>query len=218
MRAAPRPLATSLSMNSRIEQQLVSIKALIWALCLLPAGRLLVGAFTDQLGANPIEFITRSTGTWTLVLLCITLSVSPLKQLLNWPWLLRLRRLVGLFAFFYASLHCLTWVWFDQWFDLSDMWRDIVKRPFITVGFTAFVLLIPLAMSSNKASMKRLGRRWSQLHSLVYLISVLGVLHYYWLVKKDITQPVIYAGVVSLLLAWRVPRLWRRYKSTSARN
>jgi methionine sulfoxide reductase heme-binding subunit len=189
------------------EQHLGVIKSIIWLLCLLPATRLLIGALTHQLGANPLEFITRSTGTWTLVLLCATLTVSPLRALLNLPQLIKVRRLLGLFAFFYALLHVTTWAWFDQWFDLQDMWRDVVKRPFITVGFAAFVLLIPLALSSNKASMRRLGRRWGLLHLLLYPVACLGVLHYYWLVKKDITQPVIYAGVVAVLLGYRA---WRK--------
>ncbi len=192
----------------QIEQHTRLVKVAIWVLCLLPALRLVVGAFTNQLGSNPVEFVTRSTGTWTLVLLCVTLSVSPLRIVFNVPALLKLRRLLGLFAFFYSMLHLTTWVWFDQWFDLSDMWNDVVKRPFITVGFSAVVLLIPLAVTSNKASMKWLGRKWGTLHKLVYVIAALGVLHYYWLVKKDITQPVIYGCVVACLLAWRV---WRRF-------
>jgi methionine sulfoxide reductase heme-binding subunit len=200
---AARPLSL---IQIQLEQHSRLVKAAIWFLCLLPAVRLLLGAFTDQLGSNPVEFVTRSTGTWTLNLLCVTLMVSPLKTLLNAPALLKLRRLLGLFAFFYALLHLTTWVWFDQWFDLHDMWNDVVKRPFITVGFTAVVLLIPLALTSNKASMKWLGRKWGMLHRLVYVIAVLGVLHYYWLVKKDVTQPVIYGLVVAGLLAWR---LWR---------
>jgi methionine sulfoxide reductase heme-binding subunit len=195
--------------NAFLDQRLVFVKTLIWFLCLLPAVQLLIGALTSQLGANPIEVITRSTGKWALIIICVTLAVSPTKALLRLPVLLKLRRLLGLFAFFYASLHLMTWVWFDQWFDLSDMWRDVVKRPFITVGVIAFVLLIPLAITSTKASMKRLGRKWGLLHKSIYLIACLGVLHFYWLVKKDITQPMIYGGVVAVLLGWRV---WRKFK------
>lgn len=192
---------------------LVKVKLVVWLLCLAPLTRLVVGAFTNNLGTNPIELITRSTGTWTLVFLCCGLAVTPLRVLSGWTWLAKLRRLLGLFAFFYAVLHLTTWVWFDQWFDLGDMVKDIYKRPFITVGFLAVVLLVPLALTSNLAMMKRLGRHWTRLHKLVYLIAPLGVLHYFWLVKLDVTQPLIYAAVVAALLGWRV---WRARKARHA--
>lgn len=184
-------------------------KPLLFALCLLPLARLVVLAAGDGLGANPIEFVTRSTGTWTLVLLLATLSVTPLRRLSGRPDLLRFRRMLGLFAFFYASLHFTTYIWWDQFFDWAGIVKDVAKRPFITTGFAAFVCLIPLAATSNKAMMRRLGRRWQQLHRLVYPIAAAGVIHYWWLVKRDITQPAIYAAVLALLLGYRVAAWWR---------
>ncbi|NOT18576.1 MAG: sulfoxide reductase heme-binding subunit YedZ [Sulfuriferula sp.] len=181
------------------------LKAALFLLALYPLARLLVLAFSDGLGANPIEFITRSTGTWTLVGLMLTLTVTPLRKITGWHQLLRIRRMLGLFSFFYASLHFITYIWLDQFFDFSAILHDIYKRPFITVGFVAFLLLIPLALTSSNAMIRRLGAlRWQKLHKLVYLIAILGVLHYIWLVKKDLTQPLIYATVLTLLLGWRV--------------
>lgn len=177
----------------------------LFGLCLLPLLRLIVLGATGGLGANPIEFITRATGTWTLVGLLATLSVTPLRRLTGYAPLLRYRRMLGLFAFFYACLHFVTYLWLDQFFDPSAILRDIAKRPFITVGFAAFVLLIPLAATSTRAMMRRLGRRWQQLHRLVYAVAVFGVLHYLWLVKKDVTQPLIYGSVLALLLLMRLP-------------
>jgi methionine sulfoxide reductase heme-binding subunit len=187
------------------KQQILAIKALLWLVCLMPLSRLIYLGLTDGLGANPIEFITRSTGTWTLVGLLVTLSITPLRKLSGCSWLPRFRRLLGLFAFFYACLHFSTYIWLDQFFDPASIIKDIYKRPFITVGFTAFVLLIPLAWTSRQSMMRRLGRRWQQLHRLVYVAASLGVVHYWWLVKKDITQPLIYACVLSVLLAMRLP-------------
>jgi methionine sulfoxide reductase heme-binding subunit len=180
------------------------IKAAIWLICLFPLLRLIYLGINGGLGANPIEFITRSTGTWTLVGLLLTLSVTPLRKLTGRPWLIRFRRLIGLFAFFYANLHFATYIWLDQFFDPASIAKDIVKRPFITVGFSAFVLLIPLAITSSQAMMKRLGRRWQQLHRLVYVIACLGVVHYWWLVKKDITQPLVFGCILLILLAMRM--------------
>lgn len=184
------------------------IKWLLILLGMLPLVRLIVGYYFDKLGANPIELITRSTGTWTLVGLAITLSITPLRKLLNWPWLVRLRRTAGLLAFFYACLHFTTYIWFDRFFDVDDIIKDIIKRPFITVGFAAFVLLIPLAVTSNNAIIKKLGAKlWQRIHYLVYLIATLAVIHYWWLVKKDLTQPIIYATVFALLFALRI--IWK---------
>jgi sulfoxide reductase heme-binding subunit YedZ len=182
-----------------------SPKVWVFGLCLLPLARLIVLGATGGLGANPIESVTRSTGTWALVGLLVTLAVTPLRRLTGQGGLLRYRRMLGLFAFFYACLHFVTYLWLDQFFDLAAIARDIAKRPFITVGFAAFVLLVPLAATSNHAMMRRLGRRWQRLHRLVYLIAVLGVVHYLWLVKKDITQPLVYGGVLAVLLAMRLP-------------
>lgn len=183
----------------------IQLKAALFLASLYPLLRLLWFAYANQLGANPIEFITRSLGTWTLVFLLITLSITPLRKLSNWSWLIRLRRMAGLFAFFYALLHFITYIWLDQFFDLGDIYRDVIKRPFITIGFAAFVLLIPLAITSTNAMMKKLGgKRWQMLHRLIYPVAIFAVLHYWWLVKKDITQPVIYASVLAVLLAYRV--------------
>ena len=180
-------------------------KPLIFLICLIPLARLIYLGFTGGLGANPIEFVTRSTGTWTLTGLMITLAVTPLRRLTGYNALIRYRRMLGLFTFFYASLHFTTYIWLDQFFTLPEILKDIYKRPFITVGFAAFVLLIPLAVTSTNAMMRRLGKRWQQLHRLVYLIGGLGVLHYVWLVKKDLTQPLIYGAVLLVLLALRIP-------------
>ncbi len=191
------------------------IKAAVFALCLMPLGRLGWLASSDSLGANPIEHITRATGWWTLAFLLITLTVTPARRLLSIPWLLRLRRMLGLFAFFYACLHFTTYLWLDQFFDWAAMLKDIAKRPFITVGFTAFVLLIPLAATSTNAMVKRLGaRRWQALHRTVYVIATLGVVHFWWLVKKDVTEPAWFAAVLSALLSARIaPLLLARYRS-----
>ncbi len=185
-----------------------TVQRVKWALIILgmlPLMRLVIGYFTNQLGANPIELITRSTGTWTLIGLAVTLSITPLRKLLNWPWLVRLRRTAGLLAFFYVCLHFTTYIWFDRFFDVQDIIKDVIKRPFITVGFAAFLLFIPLAVTSNNAIIKKLGATlWQRIHYLVYLIAILGVVHYWWLVKKDLTQPIIYAGVFAVLLGLRV--------------
>ena len=182
------------------------LKPAIFVLSLIPFVRLFVVGFQDRLGANPIEFVTHSTGFWALTFICITLSVTPLRRLTGWQHLVRLRRMLGLFAFFYASAHLLTYVWFDQWFSLEEIAKDIWKRPFITVGFAAFVLLVPLAITSTNRMIRRLGRRWSQLHRLVYLIAMLGVVHFWWLKedKNDLSEPWLYAGIVSALLLFRL--------------
>jgi sulfoxide reductase heme-binding subunit YedZ len=190
------------------------IKAAVFAACLIPLALLFWRGFTGGLGANPIEYITRSTGWWTLTFLLVTLLVTPLRRLTGLNWLLRLRRMLGLFAFFHVCLHFTTYIWLDQFFDWTGIVKDIAKRPFITVGFTAFVLLIPLAATSTNRMVKRLGaRRWQLLHRLVYAIAVLGVVHYWWLVKKDITEPVIFAALLTLLLGARL--VWRVRKSAS---
>ena len=186
------------------------IKAALFVLALVPLARLVAAAFTGGLGVNPIEFVTRSTGTWTLSLLLITLAVTPLRRVTGWNWLIRLRRMLGLFAFFYACLHFNTYVWLDQFFDPAAIVKDVVKRPFITVGFSAFVLLIPLAATSTHAMVRRLGgKAWQRLHYLVYLIATLGVVHYWWLVKKDVTQPMLFAAALAVLLLFRVVRQLR---------
>ena len=181
------------------------LKAALFIASLYPLLRLSWFGYSDQLGANPIELITRSLGTWTLVFLLFTLSITPLRKLSGWSWLIKLRRMAGLFAFFYATLHFITYIWLDQFFDLSAIYKDVIKRPFITIGFAAFVLLIPLALTSTNAMMKRMGgKNWQLLHRLVYAIALFGVLHYWWLVKKDLTQPIIYSTVLAGLLGYRL--------------
>jgi len=196
-------------------KQLTGIKAAVLAVALIPAARLLVFAFTGNLGANPIEFITRSTGSWTLYFLCFTLTVTPLRRLVNWNWLIKLRRMLGLLAFFYATLHFTTFLWFDHFFDVEEMWRDVLKRPFITVGFMAFVLLIPLAATSTNAMVRRLGgKRWQWLHRAIYVIAPFGILHFWWIKagKHDFERPILYGAIIAILLLARV--VWR-YKGTS---
>jgi sulfoxide reductase heme-binding subunit YedZ len=190
-------------------------KVALFFICLIPLARLAWLGYSDGLGANPIEFITRSTGTWTLVLLLVTLSVTPLRKMTGYNKLAQLRRMLGLFAFFYVCLHFTTYIWLDQFFDWAAILKDIKKRPFITVGFACFVLLLPLAATSTNAMMRRLGRRWQQLHRLVYLIAIGGVVHYWWLVKKDITQPALYALVLAILLGYRLT-LWLQAKKRMA--
>jgi len=179
-------------------------KVLVFLLGLAPLFWLGWRAFQGRLTANPIEFITHYTGDWTLRLIIIGLSVSPLRKILNRPSLIRYRRMIGLFAFFYGCLHFLTWIWLDKFFDPHELWADVVKRRYITVGFTGFVLLIPLAVTSTAGWIRRMGgKRWQQLHRLVYITAVCGVVHYYWLVKSDIRLPVFYGLLVALLLGWR---------------
>jgi sulfoxide reductase heme-binding subunit YedZ len=180
------------------------LKPLVFLACLIPLARLGWKALNAGLGANPIQVITWSTGTWTLVFLVVTLSITPVRKLTKQYWLIQFRRMFGLFAFFYACLHFTTYVWLDQFFDWHGITKDIAKRPFITVGFTAFVLLIPLALTSTQASIRRLGKRWQRIHRLLYLTAVLAIIHYVWLVKKDIRKPVIYASILGVLFAYRL--------------
>lgn len=199
-----------LTIKSLSPRQLFWCRVIVFVLALLPFLRLVYAVYQDALGANPLEFITRNTGDWALYFLCISLAITPLRKILEWHWLIRLRRMLGLYAFFYVSLHFLTFFWFDHFFDLSDMWRDVVKRPFITVGFVAFVLLLPLALTSNQWMIRQLGgKQWQLLHRLVYLIAPLGVLHYFWMKagKNLLLQPLLFAALVSGLLGVRL--YWR---------
>ncbi len=180
-------------------------KLALFAAALIPLGRLGWKALHDGLGANPVEVITHSTGDWTLIFILATLSITPLRQLTRQYWLVGVRRMAGLFAFFYGSLHFLTYIWLDKFFDFHEMFKDIVKRPFITVGFSAFVLMIPLALTSTAGSIRRLGgKNWQRLHRLIYLTAFLGVIHYFWLVKADKRKPLEYGVVLSILLLYRV--------------
>ena len=184
---------------------------------LAPAGYLAWGAVSNGLGANPIEAITRETGTWTLRFLMITLAVTPFRRLTGWNDAIKFRRMLGLFAFFYGTLHLLTYVWLDQFFDLASMVKDVAKRPFITAGATAFVLMVPLAVTSTAGMIRRMGgRAWRRLHRLAYASAVVGVVHYWWLVKLDTTRPRNYAMILAVLLGVRLfaflrPRLARRF-------
>ena len=180
-------------------------KIVVFALCLAPLGLLGWTAYTGNLGANPIEYITHATGDWTLRFLCITLAVTPLRKLLKQPNLIRFRRMLGLFAFFYGCLHLTTYFWLDKFFDWQEILKDVAKRRFITMGFLAFVLMIPLAITSTTWAIRRLGgARWRRLHQLVYVSAIAGVIHYYWLVKSDVRLPVLYAAIAAILLAYRI--------------
>lgn len=197
--------------------RLARLKVLVFVASLAPFLMLVLRGLNSwqersfNLGANPIEFITRDLGESTLIFLMITLAVTPVRRLTGWPWLIKLRRMLGLFAFFYASLHFVTYIWLDQFFDLQDMVKDVIKRPFITVGFLAFVCLIPLAATSTNGMVRRLGgKRWQALHRLVYAIAILGVVHYWWLVKRDIREPLLYAGILAVLLGVRI--YWKLHK------
>jgi sulfoxide reductase heme-binding subunit YedZ len=190
-------------------------KPLLFAICLLPLTWLIYGAFADQLGANPAEYLVRSTGDWTLRALCLVLSVTPLRTVLKTPALARFRRMLGLFVFFYAALHLLTYAWFDMGFDVADIAKDIAKRPFILVGFAGFVCLSLLAATSFNRAIKALGgARWQALHRLVYLIGGLGLLHFFWMRagKNNFGEVFVYAGIIAILLGWRI---WRRINKTN---
>ena len=183
------------------------LKGVVFAAALFPLGRLELGlAYVPEwLGANPAESITRSTGDWTLRFLLITLAITPFRKLSGWNWVLRFRRMFGLYAFFYGVLHVSSYAGFDQLFDIPEIAADIVKRPFITVGFAALLLMAPLAVTSTDGMVRLLGaRRWQRLHRLVYLIAPMGVLHFWWMVKRDVTEPAIYAAVLAVLLGYRV--------------
>ncbi len=183
------------------------MKGIIFLLALIPLDRLIWLGFTDGLGANPIEFITRSTGTWALVLLCLTLAMTPLRLLTGSTFWLKIRRMLGLFTFFYAGIHFLIWLWLDQDLDFAAMIHDVVKRPFITMGFISLLLMAPLALTSNHWAQRRLGRRWAQLHRLIYIIACTVILHYWWhkAGKNDFQTVSIYAAIVGLLLLCRIP-------------
>jgi methionine sulfoxide reductase heme-binding subunit len=180
-------------------------KTILFLAALVPLARLAWKALHEGLGANPIEVITHSTGDWTLILVLTTLAITPLRRITKQYWLIGARRMIGLFAFFYGSLHFTTYIWLDKFFDLHEMLKDVAKRPFITVGFSAFVLLIPLALTSTAGSIRRLGgKNWQRLHRLIYLTGILGVIHYIWLVKADLRKPLEYAFVLSILLLYRI--------------
>lgn len=178
-------------------------KPVVFIASVLPLARLGWLAFHAGLGANPIEFITHSTGDWTLIFLLVTLAISPLRRLTRQYWLISFRRMLGLSAFFYGFLHLMTYVWLDKFFDVHEMLHDIAKRKFITAGMTAFTLMIPLALTSTKWAIRKLGRRWQVLHRLIYFSAASGVIHYIWLVKADLKKPLEYACVLGALLLFR---------------
>jgi sulfoxide reductase heme-binding subunit YedZ len=185
-------------------------KSAVFAACLVPVAWLAWAAVHARLGANPISTITKETGTWTLRFVVLTLAVTPIRRVSGWNVLVRYRRMLGLFAFFYGTLHFFTYIWLDQFFDVASITKDIAKRPFITIGFAAFVLMVPLALTSTTGWIRRLGgKRWQALHRLVYVTAMFGVVHYWWLVKADISRPLAYGAIVALLLAARLAsRVW----------
>jgi sulfoxide reductase heme-binding subunit YedZ len=202
-----------MSIKNLDNKTLARLKVCVFLLALLPLTKLGLYAYWDRLGANPIEKITRATGYWTLTFLLITLSVTPLRRLLTWLWLVRLRRMLGLFAFFYGCLHFFTYIVLDQFFDWESILKDIIKRPYITIGFPAFLLMLPLAITSADAMIRFLGgKRWRLLHKLIYVSAIGGVIHYWWLVKKDVTNPATFAIILSILLSMR---LWYRLKKSA---
>jgi sulfoxide reductase heme-binding subunit YedZ len=182
----------------------------LFILLLLPALYYSYGMWQDTLGANPLEAIIRGLGDWGLRILLITLAISPVRRLLNWPQILRTRRMLGLYTYFYVVLHLFGYLWFDQFFDWEEIWFDILERPFITVGMISVVLLTPLAITSTKGMIRRLGKNWMRLHLLIYPISVLIVVHFWWMVKLDVTEPMIYSFILTLLLAERLFRKMKR--------
>lgn len=189
-------------------------KPAVWLACLAPAALLIYDGFTDNLTANPVEKITNATGIWTLRLVVTTIAITPLRWVTGWNQLIQYRRVVGLFAFFYGSLHFMTFFLLDHRLQFAGLWEDVVKRPYITAGFTGFVLMIPLAVTSTTGWIRRMGgRRWNLLHRLVYITALAAVLHYFWKVKLDTTYPVYYGIGVAALLAFRV---WRTYRPKPA--
>jgi methionine sulfoxide reductase heme-binding subunit len=179
-------------------------KLVIFPVCLIPLARLGWGAYHGDLGANPLEVITHTTGDWTIRFLLITLCVTPLRQLTKQYWMIQYRRMLGLFAFFYGTLHLTTYLWFDKFFSWPAILEDIGKRKFITVGFLGFVLMVPLAITSTKGMIRRLGKKWTAIHRLIYVSAAAGVIHYYWLVKADHRLPLTYGAILLVLLAYRV--------------
>jgi len=202
------PVTSLAALDARTVQR---IKFALFLVCLYPFASLVWLGLSGGLGADPVEFVRRATGTWTLDFLIITLSVTPFRRVTGWQWLIRLRRMFGLYAFFYAAIHVVAYFWLDQLFDLAAIWRDVVKRPLIAAGLLSFVLMIPLAATSTDRMVRRLGgKRWQQLHRAVYLVAVAGVIHFWWLVKIDYTRPLIYSMIIGGLLVARIVFLFGR--------
>jgi len=193
------------------------LKPAVFLAGLGPFSYLAYRAYTGDLGANPLETITNETGIWTLRLLAATIAITPIRWLTKWNPIINFRRMIGLFAFFYGTLHFFTYFIFDRSLMFDGLWEDVLLRPYITVGFTAFVLMIPLALTSTRGWIRRLGgKRWNALHKLVYVSAVLGVLHYWWKVKLDVTNPMVYAAIVALLLGWRLVKAIDKRRSAAA--
>jgi methionine sulfoxide reductase heme-binding subunit len=198
-------------------------KLAVFPVCLIPLAYLALAAYQGNLGANPLEVITHTTGDWTIRFLLITLSITPLRQLSKQYWLLQYRRMLGLFAFFYGTLHLTTYLWFDKFFHWHAILDDVGRRKFITVGFLGFVLMIPLAITSTRGMIRRLGKRWTAIHRLIYVSATAGVIHYYWLVKADHRLPLTYGAILVVLLAyrlakWAAPKLAAARAATASRN
>lgn len=195
------------------QRQLILVRIFVFGIALVPFLRLLYAAWQNDLGANPLEFITRNTGDWALYFLCITLAMTPMRRWLGWHWLMRLRRMLGLYCFFYASCHFLSFLWFDHFFEFEEMWRDVLKRPFIAMGFGAFALLVPLALTSTHWAMRALGgQNWQVLHRAVYGVAVLALLHYFWMRagKNNFAQPILFTVIVLLLFGARIFWRWQK--------
>lgn len=203
-----------LTITKMSDKTIAWIKGVVFLLALIPLFKLGIRGYQEALGANPIEKTTRITGYWTLTFLMVTLVVTPFRKLTGWQWLMRLRRMLGLYAFFYACLHLATYLVLDQFFDWATIAKDILKRPYITVGFGSFLMLIPLAVTSTDGMIKRLGgKRWKALHQLVYLCAIGGVVHFWWLVKKDLSDPISFAVLLILLLGYRVLNGWLQIRN-----
>lgn len=199
--------------NTPDKSQIIKIKAFLFLICLIPLIRLFWLGFQDDLSANPVEFVERSTGYWALFILMGTLALTPIKLLTGVLWPIQLRRMLGLFMFFYACLHITAYLWLDYSFMWAEISKDIIKHPYVLVGFSAFIFTIPLAVTSNNAMIRRLKMRWKKLHQLVYLIAILGVVHFWWLVKKDIREPLLFAIILLILLGIRL-----YYKQLAKKN
>lgn len=199
-------------------RHIIALKIAVFLLALLPISLLLLRAYNNQLGANPIETITDSTGIWTLRMLAITLAISPLRMLTGATVLLRFRRMLGLFSFFYASLHFLTYIWLDQYFDWPFIVEDIIEHPYVVVGFSAFLILLALAITSPKQMVRKLGKHWKKLHRLVYPAAFLACLHFIWLVKSDIREPLLYFGIFTLLMLLRLPGVQKKLSLLSSKT
>ncbi|HTN48585.1 MAG TPA: protein-methionine-sulfoxide reductase heme-binding subunit MsrQ [Burkholderiaceae bacterium] len=221
MSAVQSPVASFSGLANLTPRRLGIVRALVFGLALVPLLVLAQRILTGGLGANPVEAILRFLGTWTLVLLLVTLGVTPLRWLTGWNWLVRLRRMLGLYAAFYATLHITAFVWLDHWFDLAAITADVAKRPYLTLGFFAYLLMIPLVLTSTNAMVRRLGgRNWQRLHRLVYLIGILGVAHYWFhkIAKNDFVPPAQYAAVLALLLGARVFHAWSARRDLARRS